>query len=182
MSRRNTCMRLLTQGGTGRFDALLPVVYEELRELAGAYLRRERAAHTLQPTALANEAYLRLVDETKIEWRDRAQLLAIAARAMRQILIDHARRRGALKRGGGRERVTLSDAPGIAGDAPLDLLELDAALEALEALDARKSRVVELRFFAGLTLKEVAEALGVSLTTAEDDWYFARAWLRGRLA
>jgi len=182
VSRRDECMRLLTQGGSGGFDALLPIVYEELRELAGAYLRRERAAHTLQPTALAHEAYLRLVDATKIEWRDRAQLLAIAARAMRQILIDHARRRAALKRGGGRDRVTLSDTPGILGDDPLDLLELDAALEDLAAVDPRKGRVVELRFFAGLTLKEVAEAVGISLTTAEDDWYFARAWLRGRLA
>jgi RNA polymerase sigma factor (TIGR02999 family) len=163
---------------------LLPAVYAEMRRLAGAYLRRERAAHTLEPTALAHEAFLRLADETKVRWRSRPQLLAIAARAMRQILVDHARRVGRLKRGGGRgrERLSLVDAEAHLGAPAHDLLDLDAALDALAALDERKATIVQLRFFAGLTVPDVAELLGLSTTTVEDDWYAARAWLRKRLA
>jgi len=167
----------------GRLDELVPLIYGELRGIAAAVLAAERPGHTLQPTALANEAYLRLIDSEKIEWRGRAQFLALAARSMRQILIDHARARAAAKRGGDRVRVTLSDtsAEDLAGWAP-DVLDLDEALEELAAHDARKAKVVELRFFAGLDMREVAEVLAISQTTAEDDWYFARAWLRGRLA
>jgi len=182
-AREITRILVATEGGdrTG-LDALVPQVYEELRRLAAAHLRDERVGHTLQPTALANEVYLRLVDQTQVHWRGRAQFLAIAARAMRQILVDHARRRGAAKRGGGQARVTLSDTAATFGQPVLDLLALDEALTALEAMHDRKARVVELRFFAGLTTKEASEALAVSETTVEDDWALARAWLRRRLA
>lgn len=183
--RRAMITRILEAADTGdraRLDALAPEVYEELRRLAGSYMRKEREGHTLQATALANEAYLRLADQTKVKWRGRAQFLAIAARAMRQILVDHARRHGAEKRGGDLARVTLSDTAATFGQPVLDLLALEEALTSLGALDERKARVVELRFFAGLTSKEAAEALGVSETTVEDDWALARAWLRRRLA
>ena len=166
----------------GRLDELVPVVYDELRQLAAAILRLERPGHSLQPTALVNEAYLRLVDATKVEWQGRAQFLALAARLMRQILVDHARAHGAEKRGGDRVRVTLSDdSEGARGPEALDVLDVDEALDELAAHDARKARVIELRFFAGLEMKEVAEVLRIGMTTAEDDWYFARAWLRRRL-
>lgn len=170
------------RGDRTGLDALIPDVYGELRRLAGAHMRGEREGHTLQPTALANEVYLRLVDQTKVKWRGRAQFLAIAARAMRQILVDHARRHGAEKRGGGLARVTLSDTSATFGQPALDVLALDEALTSLGALDERKARVVELRFFAGLSTPEAAEALDVSETTVDDDWAFARAWLRRRLA
>jgi RNA polymerase sigma factor (TIGR02999 family) len=177
--RRDEVSRMLA---SGRLDDLVPVVYDELRGLAAAVMRDERRAHTLQPTALANEAYLRLLGATNVEWKGRAQFLAIAARAMRQILVDHARARAAAKRGGDRVRVTLSDtSTGGLGTPELDLLDLDEALAELAASDPRKAQVVELRFFAGLTMKEVAELLEIGQTTAEDDWYFAKAWLRRRL-
>jgi len=166
----------------GDFDALTEIVYGELRALAGAYMQRERANHTLQPTALANEVYLRLVGKTNIEWRGQAQFLAIAARAMRQILVDHARAKATAKRGGDRARLSLSDTSGIVDDAAIDVLDLDEALAALHELDPRKAQVVELRFFAGLTTREAAEALQLSTTTVDDDWFMARAWLRRRLA
>jgi RNA polymerase sigma factor (TIGR02999 family) len=165
----------------GRLDEIVPLVYDELRGIAAAYMRRERIGHSLQPTALANEAYLRLVDETRIEWRGRAQFLAIAARAMRRILVEHARARGTAKRGGDRDRVSLSDSSGVFTAPQVDVLDLDETLEALARVDPRKAQIVELRFFAGLTTEETAEALGLSTTTVEDDWYFARAWLRRRL-
>lgn len=144
-------------------------------------MRRERAAHTLQPTALANEAYLRLADAPGVTIESKPRFLAIAARCMRQILVDHARARSAAKRGGGHARLTLSDTVVGSDEAPVDLLDLHEALGELAALDERKARVVEMRFFAGLLVKEVAEVLGISNTTAEDDWYMARAWLRRRL-
>jgi RNA polymerase sigma factor (TIGR02999 family) len=179
MARRSDASDLLV---AGRLDELLPFVYDELRRLASAMLRQERPGHSLQPTALVSEAYLRLIDATKIEWQGRAQFLALAGRSMRQILVDHARTKGAAKRGGDRVRVTLvEDTGGARGPEELDLLDVDEALEELTALAARKARVVELRFFAGLEMKEIAEVLGTGLTTAEDDWYFARAWLRRRL-
>jgi RNA polymerase sigma factor (TIGR02999 family) len=179
MDRRPDASGLLL---AGRLDELVPLVYDELRELAAAILRHERPGHSLQPTALVNEAYLRLIDATKVEWQGRAQFLALAARSMRQVLVDHARSRDAGKRGGDRVRVTLmDDAVGARGLQELDLLDIDDALEALAALDARKARVIELRFFAGLEMKEIADVLRIGLTTAEDDWYFARAWLRRHL-
>lgn len=167
--------------GVRRIDTILPDVYDELRRLAASHLRRERPDHTLQPTALANEAYLRLVDERQVEVHGRAHFFAVAARAMRRILVEHARARDAQKRGGDRERVPL-EAAAVALDAPnLDVLDVEPLLDALASLDERKARVVEMRFYAGLTLPEVAEAVGVSLSTAEDDWYFARAWMKDRL-
>lgn len=180
MSRRETCTRILVSRPES-LDELLPIVYDELRGLAGAYIRRERPGHTLQPTALAHEAYVRLVDASRVEWKSEAQFLAIAARAMRRILIEHARKRNAAKRGGGRARVTLSDEVLRERAATYDVLDLHDSLEALAERDARKARVAELRIFGGLTLAQTAEALHVSTTTAEDDWYMARAWLRDRL-
>jgi RNA polymerase sigma factor (TIGR02999 family) len=168
--------------GSEAFASLVGVVYEELKRLAGALLRRERPGHTLQPTALVHEAYLHLVDSTRLQWKDRVHFLAIAARAMRQVLVHHARARGAAKRGGGRDRITLHDAPGEAGLPGVEVLALEEALEELARLDERKARVVELRFFSGLTLPEAAAVLGVSISTAEDDWALARAWLGRRLS
>lgn len=158
---------------------LMPLVYDELRRLADSYLRRERPDHTLQPTALVNEAYLRLVDQTRASLRDRSHFFAVAARQMRRVLVDHARRHDAEKRGGGARRVSLDEAVDQAQDPrDLDLVALDAALDKLAELDARQARIVELRYFGGLTVEETAEALGVSATTVKDDWQSARAWLR----
>lgn len=170
------------QGDLSSLETLLPVVYDELRGLAGIYLRRERDGHTLQPTALVNELFLKLAGDRPSPWRCRAHFLAVAARAMRQILIDHARRRRALKRENDFTRVTLTDATALVGEPALDCLDVDEALTELARLDERKCRVVELRFFAGLSMRETAEALGVGETTAEDDWCMARAWLRRRFS
>ncbi len=174
-------LREVEAGNAEGLDDLLPLLYDELRALAGAFLRRERSDHTLQPTALAHEAWLRLVDADQVNWQGRSHFLGIAARVMRRVLIDHARRVGAEKRGGGRRRVTLSEATPLLGQDEVDVLALDEALTELASLDERKARVVESRFFAGMNMREVAEALGVSQTTAEEDWYFARAWLATRL-
>ncbi|HEX5030446.1 MAG TPA: sigma-70 family RNA polymerase sigma factor [Candidatus Eisenbacteria bacterium] len=175
------------QGDAGALNALLPLVYDEMRRLAGSYLRNEGAGHTLQPTALAHEAYLRLLDQRQVSWQNRAHFMGLAAQAMRRILVDHARRRGAQKRGGGAMRVTLEDAD-AAGEAissalPLDVPaeELDEALDRLASLDERQARVVELRFFTGLSIEEAAEALGVSPATVKRDWTLARAWLHREL-
>jgi RNA polymerase sigma-70 factor, ECF subfamily len=148
-------------------DQMLPVVYEELHRLAAGYLGREAPGHTLQPTALVHEAYLRLIDQRRVDWRNRAQFLGLAAGMMRRILVNHARDRTARKRGGNQERVSLS----------LVEIALEEALQRLAALDERKSRVVELKFFGGLTIEETAEVLGVSGATVEREWAFARAWL-----
>ena len=158
--------------------ALMTRMYEELRRLAASFLRQERAGHTLQPTALVHEAYLRLIDQTDTTWRDPKRFRAFAATIMRQILVDHARRHGARKRGGNFQRVTLDEAvaPSI-NHRHIELLTLDGALRRLTALDERQGRVVELRFFGGLTNEEVAEVLGVSRATVANDWTVARAWL-----
>jgi RNA polymerase sigma factor (TIGR02999 family) len=182
---RDRAARLLAEVRVGKrtsLEALLPLVYEELKGIAASYMRRERGSHTLQPTALVNEACIRMLDAPRIDAQDRQQFLALAARVMRQVLVDHARRHDAQKRGGAKERVTLSDDVGALGGTDLDVLALDEALTRLAALDPRKAQVVELRFFAGMTSKEAGAVLGVSETTAEDDWYMARAWLRDRLA
>lgn len=162
-------------------DALLAQIYDELRSIAGSYLRQERADHTLQPTALVHEAYARLIDQTQVPWSDAAHFRAITARVMRQVLIDHARKHGAIKRGGDRLKVTLTDTDGAAQMNVLDLLELDEAMEKLKELDQRKARVVELLFFGGMTHKEAAQIVGVSHKTVEADWYMARAWLGKQL-
>jgi RNA polymerase sigma factor (TIGR02999 family) len=163
-------------------DTELPLVYDELRRIAAAHLRRERAGHTLQPTALVHEAYLRLLEQSG-QFHDETHFRATASRVMRQILVDHARRRGADKRGGGWLRVALcDDEVGGAADRDVEILALDEALEELGRLDERKSRVVEMRFFGGMTCSEAAVNLGVSPKTAEADWYMARAWLHRRLS
>ncbi len=162
---------------------LLPIVYDELRLIAERHFRRQSPNHTLQPTALVHEAFLKLVDQTQAQWKDRAHFFAVAATAMRHILVNHALAKQADKRGGGRKRVGLDEA--AAGDAPqqdLDIVALDEALKKLAAVDERKHRVVELRFFAGLSVDEVAEVLNVSKTTIESDWRAARAWLNLELS
>lgn len=165
-------------------EELLPIVYDELRRLARAYMSRERRNHTLQPTALVNEAYLRLVDSSRIDWRGRTHFFAVGAEAMRRVLIDHARGRDALKRGAGWQRVTLAHELGTPNGRELDaetLLSLQRALDKLRELDERQARIAELRFFGGLTVAEVAELLGVSKRTVEGDWTHAKAWLRREL-
>lgn len=155
-------------------------VYEALRSLAAAYLRQERRDHTLQPTALVHEAYIKLAG--KDDWKSQTHFQAVAANAMRQILVDHARAKKTQKRGGDWIRVTLSAEAAAQGTPDIDILALDDALTSLAEIDKRKARVVELRFFGGLTCAEAAEEVGVSPKTAEADWYFARAWLRERLS
>jgi len=157
-------------------------LYAELRQVAAAYLRTERRDHTLQPTALVHEAFIKLAERTGAAWNDQAHFRASAAAAMRQILVDHARRRGTDKRGGGWMKVSLDSGVAIGAGMDIDVLALDEALAQLHALDSRKARVVELRFFAGMTCDEAAEVVGVASKTAEADWYMARAWLRRRLA
>ena len=162
-------------------ERLVALVYDELRRQAARYLRRERGNHTLQPTALVHEAYLRLADQRDVEWQNRAHFFGIAAQIMRRVLVDHARARGRGKRGGGQTLMLFDDALAIAEARDLDLVALDDALSALAELDERQSRIVEMRFFAGLEVEEVAEALGVSETTVKRDWSLARAWLRREL-
>jgi RNA polymerase sigma factor (TIGR02999 family) len=158
-------------------DRMLPVVYQELHRLASHYLSRESTGHTLQPTALVHEAYLRLVDQRRVDWRNRAQFLGVAANMMRRILVNHARDRSARKRGGNPERVSLSLVESPSGRPDVELIALEDALQRLAGLDERKSRVVELKFFGGLTIEEIAEVLQVSGATVEREWAFARAWL-----
>jgi RNA polymerase sigma-70 factor (ECF subfamily) len=158
-------------------DQMLPVLYGELHRLATQYLSREATGHTLQPTALVNEAYLRLVDQRRVDWRNRAQFLGVAAGMMRRILVNHARDRAALKRGGHAQQVSLSLVDAPSGRPDVDLIALEDALDRLAAQDERKSRVVELKFFGGLTTGEIAEVLQISGATVEREWAFARAWL-----
>jgi RNA polymerase sigma-70 factor (ECF subfamily) len=157
-------------------DRMLPLVYDELRRLAASYLRRERPGHTLQPTALVHEAYVRLIDQRQVDWSNRAQFIGLAAVMMRRILVNHARDRMAAKRGAGAEHVPLT-VVGELGSPEVDLLDLHEALDRLAQLDERKSQIVDLRFFGGLTMDEIAETLHVSRATVEREWKFARAWL-----
>lgn len=159
----------------------MPLVYAELRRLAGARLRGERADHTLQATAIVHEAYIRLVDQTRVEWRNRAHFFAIAARLIRRILVDHARRRQADKRGGGNVRVTLDEQLVAPAMRDLDLVALDDAMRELAEMDPELAGLVELRFFGGLTIRETAESLGVSPATVKREWATARAWLHRRI-
>jgi RNA polymerase sigma factor (TIGR02999 family) len=168
-------------GDQSALDELTPLVYAELRKLAAAYLRRERPGHTLQATALVNEAYLRLVGRKHARWQGRSHFYGIAARLMRQVLVEHARGHRAEKRGGGRAAVTLGHAEEVAGSPELDILAVHEALERLAAFDAQQARVVELRFFGGLSIEEAAEALGVGHATVEREWGLARTWLRKEL-
>jgi len=155
----------------------MPLVYQELRQRAAAYLRRERRGHTLQPTALVHEAYLKLVDQKRAVWQNRAQFFGVASQMMRRLLVDRARARRMAKRSGRWARVTLDDAQRATPPVDVDVLDLDAALSRLSAFDPRKSQLAELRFFSGLTLEEAGKVLGISIATAERDWQAARAWL-----
>ncbi len=168
----------LANGDQHAADRLMPLVYEELRALADSYFRRQASGLTLQPTALVHEAYLRLIDQSQASYKSRSHFMAVAAMAMRQILIDRARKMRSVKHGGGMQRVTLDEAA-VAPDLPceVDLLKLEQALTNLAKLDDRKSRVVELRFFGGLSIEAAAEVLGVARSTITEDWRFARAWL-----
>jgi RNA polymerase sigma factor (TIGR02999 family) len=175
-------LRAWANGEREAFDRLVPLVDGELHRLAERYLRGERPGHTLQPTALVNEAYLRLVDLDRMDWADRAHFFAMAARTMRRILVDHARARDSEKRGGGAPRVSLALAEDVAREPEAHLVELDDALRRLEAIHPRKAQVVELRFFAGLSLEETGAALRVSVDTVKRDWRFAKLWLLRDLA
>jgi RNA polymerase sigma-70 factor (ECF subfamily) len=157
---------------------LMPLVYEELRRLARKYFRHERPNHTLQPTALVHEAYLRMVDQTRVEWQGRTQFFAVAAVVMRRILVDYARARRRARRGGGRCRIELDSRVTPADMSEYEVLAIHEAIERLSALDDREAKVVELRFFGGLGMNEVADAIGVSKRTVESDWKHAKAWLR----
>jgi RNA polymerase sigma factor (TIGR02999 family) len=184
MSSPATITQLLirwSDGDNAALDELAPQVYSELRRLAKYYLRQERPDHTLQPSDLVHEAYLRLVDEKEVDWQNRAHFFGIASVRMRHILVEHARSRQAAKRGGGEYRLSLSEADRRAGNRDINLLALDDALQRLEALDPLKSRIVELRYFGGLTIEETAEALRISPATVKRDWSMARAWLRSEI-
>lgn len=163
-------------------EKLLPLVYDEFRNLARHYLAQERPNHTLQPTALVHEAYMKLVDQSRVNWQGRTHFFAVAAQAMRRILVDHARAHLRIKRGGGAHRITLDEAVALSPKREEDVIALDEALEKLAKLDQRQAKVVELRFFAGLSVEEVANALEVSKRTVEADWTMARAWLLRELS
>jgi len=171
-----------SRGGEQTRDQMLKLVYDELRRLARAFLLRERADHTLQPTALVHEAYLRLIDQRQVDWTNRAQFVGVAAVMMRRILVNHARDRVADKRGGEATRVSLSLVEGIGAAPSVDLIAVHDALDALETIDGRKSRIVELKFFGGLTIAEIAELMQLSPATIEREWSFSRAWLYDVLA
>lgn len=178
--------QLLLAWGEGRRDALhalMPVVYDDLHRIAAGYMRREPSGHALQPTALVSEAYLRLIDQRRVQWQNRAHFFAVAAGIMRRILVDHARQRRAEKRGGAWERVTLTGAD-VAQDGPnqVDVLALHESLEKLAVFDPQQERIVELRYFGGLTIEETAEVVGVSNATVVRDWTIAKAWLRAHLS
>lgn len=164
-------------GDRGAMDQLMPLVYDELRRLAQSYLRKERPGHTLQGTALVHEAYLRLIDQKQVKWQNRAHFFAMASQMIRRILVDHARGHRAAKRGDGAHKLSLDEAMGISGKTDLDLLALDDALNDLARLDPAQSRIVELRFFGGLSIEETAEVAGLSTATVNREWSAARAWL-----
>lgn len=177
--------QMLNRAGSGDSAALqdlLPLVYDELRGLARAGMARERADHTLQPTALAHEVFLKLVDQSAVQWQGRAHFFALAARAIRRVLVDHARGKQRAKRGGRVRRAALAEVGAPAAVSELEIVDLDDALAALAELDQRQARIAEMHVFGGLTLEEAAEVVGVSLRTAAADWRMAKAWLRRELA
>jgi RNA polymerase sigma-70 factor (ECF subfamily) len=185
-SEKSDITELLIAWSDGRseaLDALMPKVYADLRRVAAGYMRREAAGHPLQPTALVHEAYVRLVDQKHVQWRNRAHFFGVAANLMRRILVDHARRRRADKRGGDWERVTLvGDEAAIDSHKEIDVLALHEALERLAAFDPQQERIVELRYFGGLTIEEAAEVLGISAATVVREWTIAKAWLRADMS
>jgi RNA polymerase sigma factor (TIGR02999 family) len=174
-------LRAWSGGDQTALERLTPIVYRELHRLAGRYMRRERPGHSLQTTALVNEAYMRLVGYTRMRWQDRAHFFAVAAQVMRRILVEHARRHN-LKRGGDVPHVALDEAALVGADADVDLVALDDAMTALARVDPRKMQVVEMRFFGGLSVEETAEVLGISPVTVKRDWRMAKAWLYRELA
>jgi RNA polymerase sigma factor (TIGR02999 family) len=170
------------KGDQAALEKLMPLVYDELRRLASNYLRRERATHTLQPTALVNEAYLKLVDQRNAKWQNRAHFFGISAQLMRRILVDHARQHQAQKRGGSnQQRLSITSAERVAKQPEIDLLALNEALDELTQMDPQQAQIVELKFFGGLSIDETAEVLRISHATVERDWKMARAWLRRQL-
>jgi RNA polymerase sigma factor (TIGR02999 family) len=171
-----------SRGNQAALDELFPIVYEELRRLARAYLRHEAPGHTLQPTALVHEAYLRLVDQQSVNWQNRAQFFGLSAQMMRRILVNHAVSRRAAKRGGDARKVPLDEALDFFAERSVDLVALDQALKTLAAFDPRQSQIVELRFFGGLTIEETADVTGVSPATVKREWTAARLWLLREMA
>lgn len=187
MAQAGSVTSLLAELRGGRRDAadeVLPLIYAELHRIADRHMRRERANHTLQATQLVHDAFLKLVDQTRVEWQDRAHFLAVASQAMRRMLVDHARARVAARRGGGAPMVPITESVTLAAGHGLpleDLLALDSALDELASLDPRQARIVELRYFGGLEIDEAAETLSISPATLKRDWAMARAWLHRRL-
>ena len=171
-----------SDGKRDAVDELLPIIYDELKRIAANYLRRERSDHTLQPTALVNEAYLKMVDITQVSWQNKAHFIGVAANQMRRILVDHARNHNAQKRGGEFHILTLNEEIDKADEQSTELIELDDALNELAKMDPTKAKIVELRYFGGLTMDEVAEVLDFSTITAKRHWKITKAWLFGRLA
>jgi len=174
-------LKKLADGNDQAAGELIPIVYEELHRLAVSHLRRERRDHTLQPTALVHEAYIKLVAQRNADWQSRNHFFAVASKLMRRILVDYARRHLREKRGGGQAKVSLDEAPIVSPDRPNRMLAIDESLSRLEKLDARQARIVELRYFGGLTIEEAAQVLGVSPTTVRREWTSAKAWLYGEL-
>lgn len=172
----------MSAGDSNAAAKLLPLVYDELRRLAAGHLRRERPDHTLQPTALVHEAYLRLIDQTRVDWKNRAHFCAVASEMMRRILVDHARKHQASKRGGGETRISLDEAVSFPHDVEIDVIAVDEALLDLSRLDHQQGRLVELRFFGGLTLDETAEVMAISRSTVQREWNMAKAWLYNQLS
>jgi RNA polymerase sigma-70 factor, ECF subfamily len=181
-SETTQLLRAWANGDRGALERLTPRVYRTLRRIAGHQLKNERAGNSMQATALVHEAYLELIDVTNVDWQHRAHFFAVSAEIMRHILLDRARRRIAAKRGGSAERLSLDELPDLGGRRATELIALDDALNALAANDARKARVVELRFFGGLSVEETAEVLAVSPETVMRDWKFARSWLHAELS
>jgi RNA polymerase sigma factor (TIGR02999 family) len=171
----------LSKGDRAAVDSLLPVIYDELRKLAANYLRRERPDHTLQPTALVHEAYLRLVDQTRVDWQNRAHFFGVAAQIMRRLLVDHARKHNAEKRGQDFQKLSLDENIDRAVERSAELIALDDALRTLATFDEQKARMVELRYFGGLSIEETAKVLGVTPTTIKRHWRLAKAWLHGEM-
>lgn len=164
-------------GDQAAFDQLVPLVYDELHHIAKRAMGHQPAGHSLQTTALVNEAYMRLCDSPQVEWQDRAHFFAVAARVMRHLLVDHARAQSVAKRGGGKTQLSLDEVAAVAVEWPEELLALDEALERLAAFDSQKSRIVEMRYFAGMSVEEVAETLGIAAITVKREWARAKAWL-----
>lgn len=176
------CLAALSGGDKAAMERLVPMVYDELRRQAASFLRKEAPGHSLQPTALVHEVFLKLADQNRVSWKGRSHFFAVGAQAMRRILVDHARRKKRAKRGGGRQRISLDEGLVVSPRRDEDVLALNDALEKLADLDPRQAQIVEMRFFGGLTVQEVAEVLGVSKRTVEAEWTMIRAWLRRELS